>query len=77
MTSIVIHVDILTFFNIEPEEYYRDYKDILNMEDIKFRDYSNILISGQTQAGKSVFLKKLLTHAQEMFVTPPEVDIIS
>ena len=45
------------------------------MEDIKFRDYSNILISGQTQSGKSEFLKKLLTHAQQMFVTPPEVVI--
>lgn len=43
------------------------------MEDIKFRDFSNICISGQTQSGKSQFVKKLLTNAEHMFVTPPEV----
>ena len=88
------------------------------MDDIKFRDYSNILLSGrcithismqichvqkfvwfilehltnmvnyilpcdiiyyvyiclgQTQSGKTHFVKKLLMNAEHMFVTPPEV----
>lgn len=47
------------------------------MEDIKFRDYSNILLSGQTQSGKSQFVKKLLINAEHMFVTPPEVLVAS
>ena len=46
------------------------------MEDIKFRDYSNILISGQTQSGKSEFIKKMLIHSDDLFVTPPEVALI-
>ena len=38
---------------------------------ILFRNYSNILISGSTQSGKTQFTKKLLINAHKMFVTPP------
>ena len=44
----------------------------VSRNDIKFRDCSNILISGCTQSGKTEFTKRLLTHADQMFVTPPE-----
>ena len=46
---------------------------ISNMDDIKFRDFSNFLISGSTQSGKTQFTKKLLMNTNHMFVTPPEV----
>ena len=45
----------------------------ISSNDIKFRDSSNILISDCSQSGKTEFAKRLLSHTEQMFVTPPEV----
>src|SRR6476469_803444 len=39
---------------------------------IKFPQKSNWLVSGSSQAGKSEFVLKLVTHAQQLFEPPPE-----
>ena len=49
----------------------------MDKNDLKFRDFSNILISGCTQSGKTEFTKKLLMNANEMFITPPQVCVFS
>lgn len=38
---------------------------------MKFQDDSNIIISGSSGSGKTVFTHRLLKHAQHMFETPP------
>ena len=50
--------------------------NIIDGNDLKFRDFSNILISGCSQSGKTEFTKKLLMHSDQMFLTPPDVCMI-
>lgn len=49
----------------------------INESDLKFRDYSNILISGCTQSGKTEFVTKLISNADKMFNTQPEICIFT
>ena len=55
----------------------KDANEAVSRNDIKFRNSSNILVSGCSQSGKTEFTKRLLLQAEEMFVTPPEVCIFS
>ena len=48
---------------------------VIDKDDLKFRDFSNILISGCSQSGKTHFTKNLLMNANDMFITPPNVCI--
>ena len=42
---------------------------------MRFQDYSNILISGCSQSGKTQLVKRIITNAENMFQTPPETCI--
>ena len=39
--------------------------------EMKFQDYSNIIVSGCSNSGKSTFAHRLIKHARDMFITPP------
>ena len=49
----------------------------IDKDQLKFRDCTNFLISGCTQSGKSTFVKRLLTHSKELFITNPEICLFS
>ena len=38
---------------------------------MKFQDYSNIIVSGCSNSGKTTFAHRLIKHARHMFITPP------
>lgn len=38
---------------------------------MKFEDYSNIIVSGCSNSGKSTWVHRLIKHAKDMFITPP------
>lgn len=42
---------------------------------LPFQDNSNIIISGCSGSGKTVFVSRLIKHHQKMFYTPPELII--
>lgn len=38
---------------------------------MKFEDFSNIIVSGCSNSGKSSWVHRLIKHAKHMFITPP------
>ena len=38
---------------------------------MKFEDFSNIIVSGCSNSGKSSWVHRLIAHAKDMFITPP------
>ena len=38
---------------------------------MKFEDYSNIIVSGCSNSGKTSWVHRLIKHAKDLFITPP------
>ena len=46
-------------------------KGVSKTINMKFEDFSNIIVSGCSNSGKSSWVHRLIKHASKMFVTPP------